>query len=304
MLSRWTDNTRSNINDLIDKMMDYKTWHKVEKDPYNNQELAFHINAIFEENQSVSLNGNDISFNLLRYSYERVRPGAEQEEMRSSRIYPISGLVLVYSDGYNTQYITDRSGNPATLTILRKLNNYQSQLEIEMAPFNITEDLFTWMINRVLNKSSDSLEEESSLLLNKIIGFKGSTKDRLAEIAGTGNRVLNQLSTLAFLFENEEVSYIKSKIEYENDEIEFSIDLKGNVDIDFETYVGEYLCEHFESTKTKVILKTFLEVIPKIISSYHLDLENKEWSEDIKVEFFTDIGKSISKHIENRMEDI
>ncbi|MFC9600208.1 hypothetical protein ACFTQL_20415 [Peribacillus butanolivorans] len=66
---------------------------------------------------------------------------------------------------------------------------------------------------------------DSHLLLQKIIGFKGSTNDRLAEVKGTGNKIMNLLSTLAFLFENEQVSFIKPRIEYEKETAEISLDL-------------------------------------------------------------------------------
>ncbi|KOR83478.1 hypothetical protein AM233_04640 [Bacillus sp. FJAT-22058] len=73
---------------------------------------------------------------------------------------------------------------------------------------------------------------DSHLLLQKIIGFKGSTNDRLAEVKGTGNKIMNLLSTLAFLFENEQVSFIKPRIEYEKETAEISLDLNGTIDID------------------------------------------------------------------------
>lgn len=225
--------------------------------------------------------------------------------MRSSRIQSISGFVLMYSDGSNTQYITDRSGNSTTLTILRKLNNYKGQLEIQKAPFHITKALFTWMIFRVMNLSDESLEDDSHLLLRKIIGFKGATRDRLAEIAGTGNRILNQLITLAFLFENKHVSYIKNQIEYEKEQIEFSFDLNGNVDIDFETYVGDHLLlTQYDEMTSNVILVLFQEIIPKILTSYYLDIENEDWSEDIKIKFFTNIGQSTSDQINEKMKEV
>lgn len=302
-LSRWADTQAETIDTILDNMLNYSEWHEAEKDPLTNENLSFQIEKFFSKNQIVNLNETEISYNLINYEYEKVRPGAEKEEMRSNRIQSISGFILIYTDGTQVQYITDRSGNSSTLTILRKINNYEGQLEIKKAPFNITEDLFTWMIFRVMNDSIESLEEESHLLIKKIIGFKGSTRDRLAEIAGTGNRILNQLSTLAFLFENKRVSYIKNKIEYEREQIEFSIDLNGNVDIDFETYTGNYILTDYEQMTSTVTLMVFLEIIPKIITNYYLDIENKYWSENIKVNFFTSIGESISNQISKKMDE-
>ncbi|MED1740837.1 hypothetical protein P4U97_15195 [Bacillus swezeyi] len=104
----------------------------------------------------------------------------------------------------------------------------------------------------------ESLVEDCHLILQKIIGFKGSTNDRLAEVKGTGNKILNLLSTLAFLFENENVSNIKPKIGYERETIDISMDLNGSVDIDLENYVGQYMYDIEEEKNAKVILTVFL----------------------------------------------
>src|SRR5699024_4189392 len=126
---------------------------------------------------------------------------------------------------------------------------------------------------------------------------------RLAEITGAGNRILNQLSTLAFLFENKRMSFIKVNTVYEDNEVEFSIDLSGNVDIEFDTYTGEHVLLKMEDEmKSCVILLVFLELIPKIMTGYYMDKENADWSEKIKIDFFTDIGKSITEHISKKIE--
>lgn len=303
-LSRWTDEKNTSIESVLSNMMNFKNWHEVEKDPLTNEELHFNIEKAFEENRTIVLNDVEIEYNLINYEYERVRPGASREESRSVRIMPMKGFVLIYSDRNRVQYITNRAGNKHTLTILRKLNNYTGKLEIQEAPFQITEDLFTWMIFRVMKNVNNSLDDESHLLINKVTGFKGSSRDRLAEITGTGNRILNQLSTLAFLFENKRVFFIKVNIEYKNDKIEFSIDLNGNVDIEFDTYIGDHsLLKIEEEIKSSVILMVFLEIIPKILTCYHMDKENKDWSEKIKVDFFSDMGKSITEQITKKIEE-
>lgn len=72
--------------------------------------------------------------------------------------------------------------------------------------------MFIWMIYRVLNSRDESLEDDSDLFIRQIIGFKGATTDNLAAVVGTGNRIMNLLSTLAFLFENEQVTMIKPRV--------------------------------------------------------------------------------------------
>lgn len=302
-LSRWTDNSGNSMEVILENILAYGDWLTPEVDPLTNDYLRYRVSKFFEENQTITLNNQEFIYNYIEYEYERVRPGEEANEMRSSRIYTISGYIILYSDGNSTQCITDRSGNDGTKTILRKLNNYNGRLELTSNPFRIDEDMFTWMIFRVLNHSEDSLEDDSHLLLQQIIGFKGATNDRLAEVKGSGNRIMNLLSTLAFLFENEQVSFIKPRIKYGNETIEISLDLNGTIDIDFETYIGNYIMRQDYEKKSIVTLITFLEIIPKILTSYHNDKEKDDnpWSIDEKVRFFTSIGASIQEKINEKI---
>ncbi|MCU5582468.1 hypothetical protein OCF65_18700 [Bacillus toyonensis] len=300
-LSRWTDNSKKTMEEILENMLNYENWIDTEKDPKTGEDLRFQITKVFGENQKITINNHEITYNYISYEYEKVRPSEEDNDMRSSRIYSISGYIIIYTDGTNTQYITNRSGNDGTKTILRKLNNYNKKLEIMPNLFRISEDIFTWMIYRVLNYSETSLEDDSHLLLKKIIGFKGSTQDRLAEVKGTGNKIMNLLSTLAFLFENEQVSFINPRIEYQNETIEVSLDLNGTIDIDFESYVGDYLMRTEYERYSIVTLTTFLEIIPKILTSYHNDKDNGDWSLDKKVQFFTGIGESIQEKINEKI---
>ncbi|MGG4548359.1 hypothetical protein ABER02_11255 [Rossellomorea marisflavi] len=302
-LSRWTDNTENSMEDIINNMLNYEEWRTPEVDHFNDEILNYRVIKAFEENKVITLNDTNIFYNYITYEYEKVRAGEETNEMRSQRVYPLSGYIIVYSDGINTQYITNRSGSSNTLTILRKLNNYNGRLEVTHQPLRINEDIFTWLIFKVLNSAGDSLEDDSRLIIEKIIGFKGATNDRLAEVKGTGNRIMNILSTLAFLFENETVSYIKPRVIYNNDTIEFSMDLIGTIDIDLETYTGDYMMDPETERESKIILKTFLEIIPKLLTAYHNDSVNEDWSPERKREFFTQIGATIQEKINEKINE-
>lgn len=300
-LSRWTDKSENSMDQILDNILNYENWLTRDLDPLTEDYLRYQVDKVFDENMTVTLNNQEITYNYINYEYERVRPGEEENVMRSSRIYSITGYVIVYSDGSSTQYITNRSGGDNTKTILRKLNNYSGRLEIVSNPFSISEDIFTWMIYRVLNYGEDSLEDDSHLSLKKIIGFKGATQDRLAEVRGSGNKIMNLLSTLAFLFENEQVSFIKPRIEYQNETIEMSLDLNGTIDIDFERYMGDYMMHEYEEKISLVTLVTFLEIIPKILTSYRNDLDNDVWSVNKKVDFFSGIGEAIQEKINEKI---
>ncbi|UAK17542.1 hypothetical protein [Sporolactobacillus terrae] len=301
-LSRWTDNQGNTMDEIINNMLDFRNWYEYENDPITGEQLNVNIDKKFSENRTMELNGHTMTFNYIEYDFEKVRPGEERNEMRSSRIFSLSGFILVYSDGEKTQYITNRSNNTSTLTILRKLNNYKKKLEITANPLSITDDMFTWMIYKVLNSREESFDDESHLTLDRIIGFKGATTDKLAEIKGTGNRVMNLLSTLAFLFENESVSYISTRINYDHETIELAMSLSGSIDIDLDSYVGNYLFDSDYERFSKVILETFLEVIPKIIATYYTEKENNDWSVELKNNFFVEIGTTIQETINEKLQ--
>ncbi|MDI4570442.1 hypothetical protein [Bacillus altitudinis] len=301
-LSKWTDNTDKSMDDILQHIMSYKDWFKAENDPETGEPLGFQVHKVFDENKQIKLNNQDIIFNLLNFDYERLRPGEEKNPMRSTRIFSITGNVIIYTDKIKTQYIINRSNSPNTLTMLRKLNDYKGRRNIIESPFSINDDMFIWMINKVLNEQNKSLDEEENLSLDRIIGFKGSTADSLAVVKGSGNRILNILSTLAFLFENENVSNIKPRIQYENETVEVSLDLNGSIDVDLETYTGNYIMHEDNERYANVILMVLLEIIPKLLTIYNLELQSEEWSFNKKKTFFESIGTNISDKINEKIE--
>jgi len=286
------------MDEIIENVLDFENWHEPIQDPITNEKLLYRVSKSFDENKVLVLNGAEIKFNVINYEYEKVRTGEETNEMRSSRIYSLIGYVVIYTDGVRTQYITNKSNNDTTKTILRKLNNYTAQLEIKSNPFQITEDLFIWMISKVLNNTEESIDETSHLIIKKIVGFKGSSDGRLAEVIGSGNRIMNALSTLAFLFENEEVTYVKPVIEYKDHTIELFLNLSGSIDINFENYLGEFFMDLSDELIAKVTLMVSLETIPKIIASYGND---NEWSVDKKIKLITEIGESIQAKVDEKI---
>lgn len=300
-LSKWTHNSEETFDQLLDNISSFHNWWKPDIDPLTKDPLAVDIKKVFPINQKINLNSTEITYNYIEYEYERVRAGEEKNDMRASRVYPIKGFIIIYTDGITTQFITNRSVGDNAKTIIRRLINASKNLEITSQNFKISEDMFIWMIYMVLSVGKKTLDEDTHLIIKRIIGFKGATNDKLSEVKGSGNTIMNLLSTLAFLFENETVSYITPCIEYENNTIELSLDFNGNVDIDFESYVGDYLLKDEYITNSSVILLTFLEILPKIMATYKTNCESSEWSENVKFRFFTNIGESIQTKIKEKM---
>ncbi|UJA34297.1 hypothetical protein [Bacillus velezensis] len=303
-LSRWTDNSGNSIDDILSNIMNYSQWVQLDKDPLEKKNLKFFIEKAFKENQKIILNDTEITYNYLNYEYEKVQFGEEDNPLRSVRINSVSGYVIIYTDGSTTQYIINRSINGFSKTILRRLNNYTKNRIITDSPILISQDFIIWLIYKVSTGLEKSMLDECHLLVKMITGWKGSTQDKLAQVSGKGDRILNNLGTLAFLFENENVSNIQTKIEYINEALDVSLNLNGTIDVDLSTYTGDYLFNESYEKSSKVILTAFLVIIPKLLSAYKIDLDTKEWSSNKKIDFFNEIGTSITNKIKEKIDAI
>lgn len=302
--SRWTDNSGKTIDDILSNIMNYNQWIELEKDPLEAEDLKYIIEKVFNENQKIILNDTEITYNYIKYEYEKVQFGEEHNPIRSLRINSVSGFVIIYTDGSTTQYIINRSYNKISKTILRKLNNYTKNLIITDSPIHINQDFIIWLIYKVSTGLEESMLDNCHFLIKMITGWKGSTKDKLATVSGKGDRIMNNLGTLAFLFENENVSNIQTKLEYINETIDVLLNLNGTIDVDLLNYTGDYLLnEHYEKS-SKVILTVFLVIIPKLLSVYKNDVDTNEWSNKKKIDFFNEIGKSITNKIEEKIDAI
>lgn len=300
-LSKWTYNTEENFQNIIDNLLDYQNWWEYEEDPFNQERLSVNISKYYDENQDIVINGNIITYNYIDYLYEKVRPGENENEMRSTRIYQQKGFLIIYSDGTSTQIITNRSSNNGTKTVLRKINNCSKNLEIIANKFDFSEDMFIWTIYKALMHEEIFSDEETQLIIERIIGFKGATEES-AEVIGKGSTIMNLLSTLAFLFENETVSIIQPRINYNNNNvIDLKLDINGNVEMDFDTYIGDYLVAQEETRNSNVSLIALLDIIPKFLAAYLTDKEENMWSNEIKNTFFVNIGKDIQAKIEEKL---
>lgn len=72
-------------------------------------------------------------------------------------------------------------------------------------------------------------------------GFKGETDDRLAEIAGSGDRILNLISTLTFLVENENLSRIEMLLCHQKETYGLKLGINSYLEINAEKYQGRYM---------------------------------------------------------------
>lgn len=297
--SIWTDNTNKSLDEIINNAINYNEWHTVEKDCFDNSDLNFLIRKRFNENYNIE--DTNITFNVLDYEMEKIRPREARNPIRTTRVQSITGFIIVFTDGNITKYIINKSYSDNTKTILRKINNYEKQLEIIENRINIDSDLFFWVVNKVIDFPGIQIGEAQNMMLELVTGFKGETDDKLAEISGSGDRVLNLLSTLTFLLENEKLSRIELLLQHSNQTYGLKLGINSYIDIIEECYMGDDMLLPEDIKLPLIVLKVFLTVIPDLLNIYDQDINEHNWNNDKKREFLNSIGEIIQVRIKQKL---
>lgn len=311
--SHWIDTVNNDFNRVINNIDNYREWFQIERDPLTNRPLNYMITKHFLEDEILELQNTNIRFNAYSFSYETPRAAEEENEDRVRRIKNNECFVIIYSTGDTVHYIINRISSTAK-TLLRKLNNYEGRGEIEVRHYPYGDDLADWLVYIARERNNDVLDDNSSLRIRGIIGFKGPTNvDRLSEISGSGDFIMDALGTLGFLLESEEFKYLKPKISYRRHNIDLSLLKNKSIDIDFESYAGSYMFiegminENAEvdiALKTRLLLHVTEELVGHLVDVYNRHVENGQWSTQVKIQTLRNIGHTINTRVTEKIEDI
>ena len=291
--TRWRDTVVENIDQAIQKLIDDVT----EEEKVTNiiwENLS--IQKCFTDNKTIKLNGKDIKFNYITYAYDQVDTTNENKTARKD------GFIIVYSTGYDVNYIIDQ--NSYAMKLLRKLLSYNGRNELERGNFDFSNDFFSWLIYRVYNKNCNIevfLEKEKKLTVDTIKGIKGDTLDLQTQVTASGEAVMNIISTLAFLLESRNFNQIKLDLNY-TDHSNVSLALqKGTVNVLMNEYSGIFEDDTPEEKIAKAYLLIYLEILPILFQEYYTDIGNDVWNEEVYKQFLKSVGETIREKIDNRI---
>lgn len=291
--TRWRDTVVENIDQAIQKLIDDVTEEeKVTNIIWEN----WSIQKCFTDNKTIKLNGKDIKFNYITYAYDQVDTTNENKTARKD------GFIIVYSTGYDVNYIIDQ--NSYAMKLLRKLLSYNGRNELERGNFDFSNDFFSWLIYRLYNKNCNIevfLEKEKKLTVDTIKGIKGDTLDLQTQVTASGEAVMNIISTLAFLLESRNFNQIKLDLNY-TDHSNVSLALqKGTVNVLMNEYSGIFEDDTPEEKIAKAYLLIYLEILPILFQEYYTDIGNDVWNEEVYKQFLKSVGETIREKIDNRI---
>ena len=296
--TRWSDSENSILDNVIERLL------QIPEDDEIGESIAYadwKINKKFDGNPKITLNNREISYNLIKYSYNQISSGNQPIE---DRTIPKNGFIVVYSNGVGIGYIISR--NSDGMKLLRKMLKYSGRNEISKNSFDIKSDFFVWLITKVYT-GENIIETESEMLgnisLDTIKGFKGDTEDLLNKVSATGESVINIISTLSFLLESKNLNQIKLDLEYRNHEnIELVLTNNGTVTTALERYQGEYEEFDEEELLAKLYLLIYIEILPLLVQAYKTDIDNDNWNSQKNIEFLKMVAADLSQKVETRID--
>lgn len=295
MYSKWQDSSNRNINEIIDSVLSYEG--KESYDPLTKEKLDYQIEDLAGENQSLEIGASTIEFRAFDYFYERPILTHAQDELKTDRIAANTGRVIIYSEDNKIFYIINKSGESAK-TALRFLSNQEHNKTVTYKTEDIPSDMFFWLIKK-LRSNQNMLAENEDLKITRILGYRGSGygDPKQAKINGSGNDVINLISTLTFLLESKKLSSLTTRMEQSKNTYEIVFNTNGTVDVDLKNYTGDYLLEDERIRDPKVILQTMLSILPLVMEKYKEDSEEKKWTKEVRVSFSDELVNYITEEV-------
>ncbi len=296
--TRWRDTNAKSLEKSINNLIS-----EVISDDANSNIVweNWKLEKKFDENEKISLNGHEIEYNYVNYSFDQRTIG----DLSDDRLVKREGFVIIYSKDEKINYIIDQ--NTSALKLLRKLLSYTGKNEIEMNSFNFTNDFFMWLIYRVYynNAAIEISPTDKNLRIDAIKGFKGSTEDLQTKVSATGETVMNIISTLSFLLESSKLNQIKLDVACRGHTNISLILKKQTVSISLPDYSGTFESERSEELQiSKLYLMIYMEILPMLIQEYNTDIANKLWSKVVNIEFMKDIGEKLREEIQVKISSL
>ena len=293
--TRWKDNETTNIDRAIELLVD-----SVENDDRESKTRRenWEIKKVFDENKKITLFGNKIEYNMIRFSYNRIT--TYNDEVND---IPQNGFVIVYLNNQTINYIIDK--NSDAKSVLRILLSYTGKNEIDDNKLHFENDFFFWLINRVYYANNTiEIAEENNFELQSIKGYSGDTEDPQTEVSASGESVMNIISTLSFFLESRKLKQIKLDLSYKTHE-KIGLVLKdGTLEEDFKSYLGSYENDQTDEQIAKMYLMAYVEIVPILIQEYTTDIENELWNKQRYIAFMNDVADTLKEKIEKKTQAI
>lgn len=320
MSTKWKDNIiemsqlSMNEKDVCDKdFINVKVKEVIEKilnveednirEPFTKTAyIDFDITKSFEENKSIYINDTKIIYNMIEFKFSKVRPELGKQNIPiEERTTSINGFLIIYSNGKNIYYITDR--NSDAQRIVRRLLGYKKDKAIEQINLDINNQFIIWIINKIYTKDNIFKLGQEQIKLEAIKGFKGDIKDMGTTVKADGPSVMNIISTLSFLLETDNLDSINLDISCtDHNKIALQIQTNQYLEIKENEYYGNIRSESvdYNDMLSRLYIYVYNDLLLKILQIYQDDIEDNLWDELAYNDFMEKVAKDLTNKIKEK----
>lgn len=292
--TRWRDNETRDLGHAIELLTD----EIVEDERITGiMRKNWSIVQAFSVNKNISLFGDEIEYNVILFSYDRI--------INDDNIVPQTGFIIVYKSKDTIKYIIDKKSE--ALLLLRKMLSYKGKNEVTDYAVNLSNDFFYWIINRVFYSNNTIERPDGSdqvLRFESIKGFSGDTEDAQTKVTASGESVMNIISTLAFFLESSSFKKILIELRYKEHENIMLILKNGTIEVDKKCYLGPFEQDEENERIAKLYLMCYIEILPILLQEYETDKENGVWNDEQYLEFLNDVSQKIMNKINDRRHEM
>ncbi|MEB6248845.1 hypothetical protein MXM23_11420 [Mammaliicoccus sciuri] len=299
--TRWKDEENDDFNKVLELLVDEKenSFNTTDETKVHYKNIT--INKCSIENKNYQKESESISFDKIDFRYTKVRPPSALINEKSESI--ISGYIVVYEKKSVIYYIISKHSD--SKNILRNILNYTGNKEIVDNKIAVDSDFIIWLIYKFYNSLNvysinDDSQEEQTLKIDSIVGFKGDAEDEISRITTDGDTVMNLISSIAFLLESKKLTSIKLKVRYNNHQkLVFKLHTNGSINIDIDEYNGDFRSLEEDEKTAKILLLIYLEIMPLLSEWYEEDKSVNNWGGIVYNQFLdkliTDIKEKVNQ---------
>jgi len=311
-VTRWLDDKCDDINSILESMTNFSKKSESGHDRTSFQDLT--TRKLLDENETIKLKDKNITFNLIRYTYNQVSTDNSDSPLPiEDRTLQRSGIVIVYTDGIHVRYIINR--NFDAQRVLRFILGYSGKGEIVKNQPILESDMFIWLIKKIYSDENDiDLENGTpALSVDNLTEFRGQTTDATNMVSANGDTIMNILSTLSFLLESNLMKQIKFNVEYDEHNNIGLVLSKGVIGTSVKSYSGIFEDDDYSSLtkedsdsiiEAKIYLVCYLIILPEIIQTYDVAIDENEWNSEKHKEFLKNVANDLQEKINHRVKDI
>src|SRR5690625_3663812 len=290
--SIWIDNTPKNFdeiksaihtfnrNDSITDSFGHTLTNSVE---FLSDIINFDINPV-----------HSCRYQLIRIQIEKINNANSMDPDIKKRIdsFICDGAIIEYDS--RIYFLIFRGNTTLLKTNLRTILGHDLQQRNTLTQYDLIDneddDFFYWIFNKTHNEKYTLINSEYQIKFLDLIGFKGKTENE-STVATSGSRILEILSTLAFIFENEQTLSVTTELSYsisqnQDSRITIGLSQSGTHQIHENLYQGPRLfslASYEEDLRVQhliiQILSEYIFIIhPKLKAAFEEDVRTTIWS--------------------------